>query len=136
MKPCEELSMPTLVFDPTLEQPAFERQFFSCILGRNGDHIDALRRMVEIFATAGEHEKALPLDFRLVRLLPQNCIVRYNLSCSLAMTGQIEAALDELQTAIHCGYSDVVHLQTDPDLDPLREHPRYREMIRRFRGIR
>ena len=136
MNPCEELSMPTLVFDPALDQAAFERQFFSCVLRRNGEHIDALRRMVEVFATAGEHEKALPLDFRLVRLLPHNCIVRYNLACSLAMTGQIEAAMDELHEAIQRGYSDVVHLQTDPDLDPLRGHPLYNELIRRFRGIR
>jgi len=136
MKPCEQLLMPTLVFDPGLDQSAFERQFYSCVLRGNGEHLDALRRMVEIFATAGEHEKALPLDFRLVRLLPENCIVRYNLACSLAMTGQMDEALDELQNAIQRGYSDVMHLQTDPDLDPLRDHPRYEEMIRRFRGIR
>ena len=125
----------SIEFDPAISQADFERQFFLAVLSRNRDHLDALRRMVEIYALSGEHDKALPLDYRLVRLLPGSCIVQYNLACSLAMTGEPDAAMDALESAVRLGYGDLAHLQVDPDLDPLRSHHRFRRLLRQFEPL-
>lgn len=135
MKPSEDSSTEAVEFNPSLDQAEFERQFFLHVLGRCPNHIDALRRMVEIYAVNGEHARAVPLDHRLVTLLPHNCVVRYNLACGLAMTGQSALALETLEKSLQLGYSDLPHLESDPDLEPLREHPRYRDLIDQYLSV-
>jgi len=50
----------------------------------------------------------------------------YNLACALAMLGDVDGALDELD---HCAADgtlpDRAHLETDDDMVPLRGHPRF-----------
>ena len=67
----------------------------------------------------------MDVDRRLVALLPDDPSVRYNLACSLALTGAREAALDALGEAIQRGYDDPEHLSADDDLASLRDEPRF-----------
>lgn len=50
-----------------------------------------------------------------------------------ALVGEPDRALDEIEDllAIPSGFS-VKLLEIDPDWDPLREHPRYREILQEF----
>lgn len=120
--------------DLETQQVDFEIDFFGRVLARSPDHVDVLRRQVELLASRGDYRTALVLDRRLVRLLPSCCIVRYNLACSLAMTDDIDAALQSLQTAIELGYRDVAHIESDSDLDPLRDHPGYVKLLSSLGG--
>lgn len=65
---------------------------------------------------------------------PQNPVHHYNLACIEAQAGgnRIPYAFGALELAAALGFSDVEHLQADPDLKPLRGDPRFAEIVRRM----
>ncbi|NBT13012.1 MAG: hypothetical protein EBS56_05430 [Planctomycetia bacterium] len=112
-----------------LNQLDFDIDFFEKLLARNGDSIEVVRTLGELVARKGDVRRALELDRRLVSLLPDDFLARYNLACSLALAGQPDEAIDSLSTAILLGYDDLAHLEVDPDLDSLRERPDFRALL-------
>lgn len=101
----------------------FELDFLNKILERDPYFTDALRVHAGNLASKGQYNKALSLDRRLVRLQPERPIPWYNLACSYAMLGMIEAAFSALQKSIELGYPRLDHLKRDPDLKSLRHDP-------------
>jgi ketosteroid isomerase-like protein len=57
----------------------------------------------------------------------------YNLACALALSGQKEKALDNLEKAINAGFTDRRQYETDSDLDKLRQTERFKELLKRLR---
>jgi hypothetical protein len=53
---------------------------------------------------------------------------RYNLACLHCARQDADAALDALAAAVAAGFDDVATLANDPDLQPLRGLPRFREI--------
>ncbi|MDB5303427.1 MAG: Outer rane stress sensor protease DegS [Phycisphaerales bacterium] len=69
-------------------------------------------------------------------ILPDKAVWHYNLACILAASGKRSDALDSLERATECGFTDFTHLESDPDLKSLRELPRYQKLIARKDEIR
>jgi serine/threonine-protein kinase len=46
--------------------------------------------------------------------------------------GDNETALDELEQGFEEGSSQMIYLKADPVYDPLRDHPRFKELIGRM----
>ena len=116
-------------------QEDFDFGFFTLVLEKNPYHLDTLRRQVELLARRGDHQIALELDCRLLELRPEDCIVRYNYACSLAMTKCFDLALVELERAFQLGYKDWNHILTDSDLDPIRDRRAFREVVLRYKNF-
>jgi len=112
-----------------LSQLDFDIDFFEKLLARNGDSVEVLRMLGELVAKKGDVRRALEIDQRLVALLPNDFLARYNLACSLALAGRPDEAIDSLSSAILLGYDDLAHLEVDPDLDSLRERPDFRALL-------
>jgi len=112
-----------------LSQLDFDIDFFEKLLARNGDSVEVLRTLGELVAKKGDVCRALQIDQRLVSLLPDDFLARYNLACSLALAGRPDEAVDSLSSAILLGYDDLAHLEVDPDLDSLRERPDFRALL-------
>jgi adenylate cyclase len=57
--------------------------------------------------------------------------MRYNLACSLSVyLNDSEAAVDLLEPYFdQVEISDIQHAKIDPDMHPLRDHPRFRKMM-------
>lgn len=123
---------PTLERLQTRSQVDFDLEFFGRILSRAPEFVDVLRCQGELLTRKGMNEDALRVDRQLARLLPDDCIVRYNLACSLALVGETLAAIDELRAAFERGYIDLGHLEIDSDLDGLREHPAFQLLLEEF----
>jgi tetratricopeptide (TPR) repeat protein len=110
----------------------FEVEFLGRVLERDPYFVEALRVHGNNLAAKGQYARALQLDRRLVRLIPENAIAWYNLACSYAVLGMIDPAFSALQRALELGYRLTRHLRHDPDLKTLRRDPRFARLLRRF----
>ena len=100
---------------------------------RNPRNVDALAELGQIYSRLGDWEKGLGVDRQLVRLVPENPTVHYNLACSLAILGHTDEALDALERAVRLGYCDPDYMVEDSDLESLRREPRFHELVSRLR---
>jgi hypothetical protein len=110
----------------------FDIAFYEAIVERGSDYVDVLRCLGELLSRRGLHERALAIDRRLANLAPGDCVVQYNLACSLALGGFDDEALAALKAAFNAGYRDFAHLAEDRDLDSLRDKPAFRALLRRY----
>jgi tetratricopeptide (TPR) repeat protein len=113
-------------------QVEFDIDFYASLLEREPNYVDVLRRQGELLTCQGQHQRALAIDLRLAALCPDDCVVLYNLACSLALVGQGDEAIEVLGRAIAAGYDDLDHLMTDTDLAALHQHPQFEPLLRRL----
>lgn len=99
-------------------------------LRRDPDDLEALAFLAHVHTRAGRIEEGLRLDRRLAALRPGDPGVRYNLACSLALSGDAEGALRELAEAVRLGWDDGGHARVDEDLASLRGDPRFEALLR------
>jgi tetratricopeptide (TPR) repeat protein len=112
-----------------LDQLDFDIDFFERLLARQGDSVETLRILAELVSRKGNARRAVELDRRVVELLPEDFLARYNLACSLARAGRPDEAIDALSRAILLGYDDLAHMETDPDLESLHDHPDFQALL-------
>ena len=104
-------------------------EFCNLILERRPAHAEALQAAAEHFTALGYYQDGLALDRRLACLYPDDPTVAYNLSCSLALTGRREEALEQLSVAVAKGYRDFNAIREDRDLSSIKDEPRFREIL-------
>jgi adenylate cyclase len=101
---------------------------------------DALRRHPEssrpaqlaaaTLAGMGEGEQAKKWMERALAIDPDDTHIQYNAACMWSQLGEYEKALDLLQRwASFVGPENKDWMQQDPDLDPLRDQPRYSKIL-------
>jgi len=110
----------------------FELEFLGRVLDRDPFYADALRVHANNLAAKGLYTRALQMDRRLVRLMPERAVPWYNLACSYSMLGMTDPAFSALQRALELGYRHLEHLRRDPDLKSLRRDPRFARLLRRY----
>jgi tetratricopeptide (TPR) repeat protein len=121
-----------LARSPEQSQLDFEIDFFSKILERSPDYIDALRVLGNNLTLKGRYVEGLQIDKRLCQLRPSDPLAHYNLACSLALLKKTEPALKTLRRAVELGYRDFRYMREDRDLDAIRHDPRFRQLLREF----
>lgn len=110
----------------------FLADFYEVETRRHPANLDALAELGELHTRLGHYEQGLAVDRQLVRLVPENPTVHYNLACSLARLGHREEALDALEQAVQRGYSDSEFMLGDEDLKCLRGEARFAQLVRRL----
>jgi adenylate cyclase len=83
-------------------------------------------------AMFGDKERAREWLQRALVLDPDNLNMRYNLACTMVrQLGDVEETLNTLEPFFNQVSSATImrHLEVDPDLDPLREDPRFKDMV-------
>ena len=80
----------------------------------------------------GELDRAKERIQRAMIVDPDNINMPYNFACMLATwVGDVEGALDMLEPMMpRQSRSLMLTMLADPDMDPLREHPRFKGMVR------
>jgi serine/threonine protein kinase/tetratricopeptide (TPR) repeat protein len=80
----------------------------------------------------GAKEEALAWAEQAQALDPHDPAVLYNLACAYSQLGLVDRALDCLEKASLYGAGHRPWVEKDPDLDPLRNHPRYAAFLNRI----
>jgi Flp pilus assembly protein TadD len=101
-------------------------------LRQDPDDIGTISWLAHAYTRTGRIADGLDLDLQLIRLLPDDPTVRYNLGCSYAMLGRKDEALSTLKEAIDLGYRDADLMREDEDLATLQADPRFRELLNRL----
>ena len=65
---------------------------------------------------------------------PRNSELCYNAAGFYALTGDIDKSLDYLAQAADSGCFNLSWLEQDSDLDPVRDHPRFKEIVEQFKS--
>jgi mannose-6-phosphate isomerase-like protein (cupin superfamily) len=81
------------------------------------------------FATK-EYDKAHNVLMQAHEEFPDDATVLYNLACAESMLGRTNDALGHLEQSIANGERFRELAQTDTDFDPIREEPRFQELVR------
>jgi tetratricopeptide (TPR) repeat protein len=107
----------------------FEIDFFEEVLSKDPDHVSALISLGELYTAAGRFQEGLEVDLKLVGVFPFEPVIHYNLACSYSLLDRKEEALEALRKAVNLGYDDFETLQNDRDLENIRDHPKFLELL-------
>ncbi len=110
--------------------------FLEGLVRRDPNYVEAFQLLGDNYTQHGDYLRSLEVDEKLSQLQPKNPLVFYNLACSHALNGQLDAAASSLAKALRLGYRDFKWLAKDPDLLPLRQHPLYRSIESQIRKMK
>jgi len=101
------------------------------IVALEPDNGSAMGYAVGALAALGEAERAKEWAERALLLDPDNLNLRYNFACTLVLElHEFEAALNLLEPAFEKLRIEAVNwAKTDPDLDLIRDNPRFKSML-------
>lgn len=77
----------------------------------------------------GRLEEGLEWAERALEIDSEDAGVRYNVACLYALEGEADKAIDCLEVAIAAGFAHRDWIEQDPDLHPLRDHPRFQQLL-------
>jgi adenylate cyclase len=114
---------------PEVAQQMLERA--EKVLATDALNAAALGASAGALVVLGDVDRAKERIQRAMVVDPENVNVPYNFACALvARIGDIDGALDLLESMIdRQTRSLMLTMLADPDMDPLRDHPRFKRMI-------
>jgi len=77
----------------------------------------------------GDAERAKRWLHRAIEIDPEDPVVLYNVACNLATLGELESAIEYLDSAVQHGTVSAAWMRNDEDLANLRSDPRYTELL-------
>jgi adenylate cyclase len=90
----------------------------------------AMGYVVMSLIALGQGDRARELAKRAMLLDPDNLTLRYNFACGFVELKDTETALNLLGAVLEKDTLETVNwAKVDPDLDALRDHPRFKAMI-------
>lgn len=98
----------------------------------NPDDINELLRLATAKLVLGEREDSLELTERVLMLASDDAYVLYNASCLFALANETEKALETLEKSVQAGFSDAEWMQHDSDLETIRNHRRFKDLVTRI----
>jgi len=82
------------------------------------------------YSRQGRTEMALSEYQQALALYPDYAAALFNLACIYSQQGQLDRALDCLKKAMEKGFSDWAFIEREPELENIRRHPGYHELLK------
>ena len=102
------------------------------VIAKDPTNCSAIAMGATALGALGEEDRAREWIRRALMLDPENLLGRYNIACVLASDledhdGAIEALKPYFERT--SSTTEIRHLEADPDLDPIRQDPRFKDML-------
>ena len=101
-------------------------------LDLNPDDARALYLGAGVLIKANEIEEGLRWIKKAISINPDETAVLYNATCIYSLLGKFDEALDYFERAIEAGFASREWIESDSDLDPIRNHPRFQEALKKL----
>jgi adenylate cyclase len=99
-------------------------------LDQNPENSGPAHRGALALAHMGEDVRAREWSARALAIDPDDIVAQYNIACVYSMLGDLEQAIDLLETLLPHSSSYHLHwFRNDSDLDPLRSLPRFQKLL-------
>jgi adenylate cyclase len=100
------------------------------VLKLHPDDSKALQLGAGILAFLGERDRARELILRALAIDPDDIHTRYNAACIYSLLGESDRAIKLLEIWVgHVGSDVKSYMLHDSDLDPIRSHPYYQNLL-------
>jgi adenylate cyclase len=96
----------------------------------NPDDARALYMGANGLVALGEKDQGLEWARQALAMDPDEPMVLYNVACIQSLAGQTEEAICSLEKAVRSGLTQKGWVEHDSNLDPLRSHPRYQDLVK------
>jgi len=77
----------------------------------------------------GEHDRGIEMVQRSLAIDPEDPYIVYGGACFYAQAGRLEEAIRCFERAVEAGFVHKEWIDRDGDLDPIRKHPRFRDVV-------
>ena len=94
------------------------------------DDVRAVYMAANGMAAVGHRERAREWAGRALAMRPDDPMLLYNVGCIYSLLGCVEEAITALAQAVQHGLRQKGWFEHDSNLDPLRSHPKFDELIR------
>jgi TolB-like protein/Tfp pilus assembly protein PilF len=98
-------------------------------LALNPDESRAIYLGADVLIRMGEKEKAMEWVKRLAATDRDEPAILYGIACLYSLIGKLEEAVYYLSKSVDAGFAHRQYLEKDGDLDAIRNHSRYTELI-------
>jgi len=105
------------------------------MLDRHPENAGPAHRGAILLAYLGERDRARDWAARALVIDPDDIVAHLNVACAYSVMGDHDEALDLLEKILpHSTWYQRAWLERDPDFDPVRDHPRFREIFAAYAG--
>ncbi len=95
----------------------------------NPDDARALYLGGTLLIASGKKDRGLEWGRRALSIDPGDPMILYNVACVFAQAGEIDQSIRMLERAVESGFGHKVWIENDSDFDPLRDDPRFHELL-------
>ena len=88
-----------------------------------------LPKITKHYFRLGNKKLGLEWATKALELEPDDSGVLYNVACCYSLLGEIEDSIELLEKSVNSGFAKKDWLINDSDLDPLRDHTKFRSLI-------
>jgi len=106
-----------------------ECAFLEGVRRRCPEFLPVLETLGDLYTKQGKIEEGLEVDLKLTSMFPGNEMYQYNLACSYALLHRQQEAFDALTEAVNQGYRDLEWMMKDKDLQRIRKHPEFVQIV-------
>lgn len=80
---------------------------------------------------AGKYDESIAAELEAIRLRPGDANQHYTIACAYCLRGDLDAALEQIATAIECDPDVAAQIADDSDFARLQSDPRFRKLVGR-----
>jgi tetratricopeptide (TPR) repeat protein len=101
------------------------------ILNQDTENFEARAQLGSVYLRLGDFEKSKIYLQKAMNLRPEDSRPYYNMACTYAKMRETEGAIALLKQAVAKGFKDFEWMRRDPDLESVRNDPRFRNLTER-----